>query len=164
MTIAKRLIILLAVPLVALLGLGVFTRLQLSKVEDRSQFVARTQIPSLAALGNVSRHFEELRVDIRNCLLSTDQEGQRKARSAFDATEAEVTRLLREYGDQWISDEKDRRLLNDFQVSYHDWLDRARQVAKLAADGRREDAATILLTDPMVAIGVRLSRPSDAKI
>jgi two-component system sensor histidine kinase/response regulator len=161
MTIAKRLIFLLAVPLVALLGLGVFTRLQLSKVEDRSQFVARTQIPSLAALGNVSRNFEELRVNVRNCLLAADQEGQRKARSAFDANEAEVTRLLREYGDQWIADEKDRRLLNDFQVSYHDWLDRARQVAKLAADGRREDAATILLTDPMVAIGVRLSRTSD---
>jgi PAS domain S-box-containing protein len=160
MTIAKRLIFLLAVPLVALLGLGVFTRLQLSKVEDRSQFVARTQIPSLAALGNVSRNFEELRVNVRNCLLAADQEGQRKARSAFDANEAEVTRLLREYGDQWIADEKDRRLLNDFQSTYRDWLVGAKQAAKLAADGRRDDAVTVLLTDPMVATGVRLSRTS----
>jgi len=161
MTIAKRLIILLAVPLVALLGLGVFTRLQLSKVEDRSQFVVRTQIPSLAALGNISRNFEELRVNVRNCLLAADQEGQRKARSAFDATEAEVTRLLREYGDQWTSDEKDRRLLNDFQITYRDWLIGAKQAAKLAIEGRRKEAGAVLLTDPMVPLGVRLSRISD---
>jgi len=34
-TIAKRLIVLLTVPLVALLGLGVFSRLQLAEIEAR---------------------------------------------------------------------------------------------------------------------------------
>src|SRR5512140_1161760 len=109
MTIAKRLIILLAVPLVALLGLGVFTRLQLSKVETRSRFVAETQIGSLAALGNISRSFSELRVNVRSYLLATNQSEQAKARSAFDAGEAEVQRLLRQYADSLISDEQDRR-------------------------------------------------------
>ena len=138
MTIAKRLIILLAVPLVALLGLGLFTRLQLSMVEDKSQFVAKIQIPSLATLGNLSRNFQELRVNVRNCLLATDQQEQGKARAAFEATEAELTRLLREYNDACISDEKDRRLLSDFQGAYRDWLVGARQAAKLAAEGRRD--------------------------
>jgi EAL domain-containing protein (putative c-di-GMP-specific phosphodiesterase class I) len=52
---------LLAVPLLALIGLGVFSRLQLSTIEAQSRFVAELQIPSLAALGNISRTLAELR-------------------------------------------------------------------------------------------------------
>ena len=40
MTVAKRLTLLLAVPLVALLGLGIFSRFQLSQIEGTSRFVA----------------------------------------------------------------------------------------------------------------------------
>ena len=51
MTIAKRLVLLLAVP--ALIGLGAFTRWQLTTIETRSRFVAELQVPSLATLGNM---------------------------------------------------------------------------------------------------------------
>ena len=71
MTIAKRLIILLTVPLVALVGLGVFTRLQLAQIEARSRFVAESRIVALATLGNLSRGFAELRVNVRSHLLAT---------------------------------------------------------------------------------------------
>ena len=57
MTIARRLIILLTVPLLALVGLGVFTRLQMAKVEDRSRFLAESRVGALATLGNLSRGF-----------------------------------------------------------------------------------------------------------
>ena len=46
MTIARRLILLLAVPLAALLGLGVFVRVHLAHIEERSRFMAEAQIPS----------------------------------------------------------------------------------------------------------------------
>ena len=55
MTIARRLIILVAVPLLVLAELGVFNRLELAAIETRSRFVAETQVGSLAALGNISR-------------------------------------------------------------------------------------------------------------
>ena len=73
MTIAKRLIMLLAVPLVALLGLGIFIRSQLAEVESSSRFVSEEQIPSLAVLGNLSRTVEGLRVAVRSHLLATNQ-------------------------------------------------------------------------------------------
>src|SRR3974390_2128963 len=122
MTIAKRLTVLLAVPLLALLALGVFTQLQLSKVEQQVRFVAETQIPSLAVLGELSRDFEQLRVNVRNCVLVTNATAQTNAQEAFVATEAEVSRLLQRYGDECVSDAKDRRLLNDFRDLYHEWL------------------------------------------
>ena len=82
MTIAKRLIILLTVPLVALVGLGVFTRLQLAQIEARSRFVAESRIVALATLGNLSRSFAELRVNVRSHLLATDDAQRAAARAA----------------------------------------------------------------------------------
>jgi two-component system, sensor histidine kinase and response regulator len=159
MTIAKRLIILLAVPLLALVGLGVFTRLQLSKVETRSRFVAETQISSLAALGNITRTFPELRVHVRSYLLATNAVEQAKARSAFDASAAELHRLLGQYADNLISDEQDRRQLNDYRDLSREWISGAKQVMTLAADGRREEAMA-LLSGSLAELGARLSKVS----
>lgn len=60
MTIARRLLILMALPLLALVGLGIFTRLQLSKIEARTRFVAESRVEALATLGTfpgVSRNY-----------------------------------------------------------------------------------------------------------
>ena len=159
MTIAKRLVVLLAVPLVALLGLGVFTRLQLSKVEIRSRFVAETQIGSLAALGHISRCLSELRVNVRSFLLATNEVQQAKVRATFDAGEAEVIRLLGQYADSLISDEKDRRQLNDYRDLSREWISGAKQVMTSAAEGHRE-AAAALLNGPVAELGGRLSNVS----
>src|SRR3954452_10353299 len=83
MTIARRLTILLALPLLALLALGFFSRIQLGKVEERSRFVAESRIAALATLGNLSRSFQELRVSIRSFLLATDNAQRGSARIAF---------------------------------------------------------------------------------
>ena len=84
MTIGKRLITLVAVPLVALLVLGIFARIRLSEIEDRTRFVAETQLGSVAALGSISASFAELRVSVRNILLAADQSERAAARAAFD--------------------------------------------------------------------------------
>jgi CHASE3 domain sensor protein len=44
MTIARRLIVLLAVPLLILLGIGVFMHDQLRRIEDRTRFVAESRV------------------------------------------------------------------------------------------------------------------------
>src|SRR6476660_5640324 len=105
MTIAKRLVLLLAVPLLALVGLGTFTLLQLRTVETRSRFVAELQIPSLAALGNISRTFSGLRVEVRNHVLATSEAERVNIRSAFERDEAELVRLLDRYERSLISDD-----------------------------------------------------------
>ena len=144
MTIAKRLSILLAVPLVALLGFGIFTRTQLSKIEQQSRFVAETQIGSLAAMGDLTRHFAELRVAVRNHLLATNQAAQEKARLAFEAEEVEVNRLLSQYADRLISDDPDRRMLDEYRDLCREYITRARTVLAISADGRRDEAAALL--------------------
>ncbi len=159
MTIARRLIILVAVPLIALVGMGIFARLQLSHIEERTRFVSEMQIPSLVALGDLSRTFSELRLHVRDHLLATNQEAQTKAQLAFDQTEADVSRMLRDYGDRLISDEKDRQLWSDFQNAYRDYVAGARQCLTLAGQGRR-DAATDLLHGAMAESADHLGKAS----
>ena len=72
MTIARRLILLLAIPLLVLLGLGVYVVVQLRGLEKQSRFLAELQTPSLAGLGNISRSLAELRVGIRSFVLADD--------------------------------------------------------------------------------------------
>src|SRR4029453_11934168 len=113
-TIAKRLIVLLAVPLVALLGLGLFARLQLAQIEARSRFVAESRIVALATLGNLSRGFAEMRVNVRSYLLATDDAQRTAARAAFDEDERDVSRLLQQYADGLVLGDKERRLLGEY--------------------------------------------------
>ena len=84
MTIARRIIILLAVPLVALVAFGFFTRLQLSRIEDRSRFVAESRIEALSTLGHITRSFAELRVAVRTHLVSTNEAQGGAARAVFE--------------------------------------------------------------------------------
>jgi len=158
MTIAKRLIALLCVPLVMLLALGIFTRIELSKIESRSQLVAQNLIPGLAAIGNISRGFSELRLNLRSYLLASDQVQRTRARFEFDKDEAEVGRLLGEYEDYLVTDEKDRRLLRDYQTSSLEWIIFAKQTMAMADAGARDDAVALL--DGQTTLGVRLSEAS----
>ncbi|HMO65228.1 MAG TPA: MCP four helix bundle domain-containing protein, partial [Verrucomicrobiota bacterium] len=140
MTIGKRLIILLAVPLLALLGLGLFTRFQLARIERHSHFLAETQIPSVAVVGNASRSFAEMRVNVRSHLLAADDAGRGVARAAFVEDEAALTRLLQQYGDGLITGDRDRRLFNDYRDLCEEWIREARQLMELAEAGRPAEA------------------------
>jgi methyl-accepting chemotaxis protein len=132
------------VPLVALLGLGLFIRSQLREVESSSRFVSESQIPSLAVLGNLSRNVEDLRTIVRSQLLTTNRAEQEKVEAAFAKAETEVTLLLSQYGDSLVTGDRDRRLFNDYRIASHDYVLGAKKVMNLSAEGRREEAVELL--------------------
>src|SRR5689334_22540615 len=108
MTIARRLIILLAVPLAVFVGTAIYAQLEMSKIEQRSQFVADSQVPSISTIGDLSRNFTEMRVHVRSFLLATNEAGQALSRAAFNHCAAENDQWEKNYADTMISDEKDR--------------------------------------------------------
>jgi signal transduction histidine kinase/CheY-like chemotaxis protein/CHASE3 domain sensor protein len=160
MTIAKRLIFLLAVPLVAMLGLGVFTRLHLARIEAQSRFVAESRIVALATLGNLSRGFAEMRVNVRGYLLATTPEGRTRARAAFDEDAADVTRLLQEYADHLALGGKEQRLLAEYRADSREWMEGAKQAMALVDAGRRDEAVDLLNTR-LFRLGFDLSKVSN---
>ena len=114
MTIARRLMILLAAPLLILLALGAFTKFRLAVIEERTGFAAVTQIRSLATLGTITRSFTEMRVNLRSYLLATDPTAQANARDAFEKDQADLTASLQHYADHLVTGDKDRRLLLEY--------------------------------------------------
>src|SRR5687768_7423838 len=99
MTIARRLTLLLAVPLLILVGIGAFTRDQLRRIDDRTRFVAESRVAALARLGDISRSFAELRVNLRSHLLAADDARRAAARAAFAEDREDLARLLTDYAD-----------------------------------------------------------------
>ena len=144
MTIARRLVILLVVPLLAFVALGIFNCMEVANVENRARFVAEQQIPSLATLGNITRNFAELRVDVRDYVLATNETKRATSKVAYVEHQQELHSLLSHYAEALISDERDRREMNDFKDSVRDWMAGARQVMDLSANGRHDEAAAFL--------------------
>ena len=160
MTIARRLLILLGVPLLILVGLGLVVRDQLHRIESRSRFVAETRIASLALVGNVTRSYTEMRVDVRRVLLTDDAAERARARAAFAEDRAQLERGLRQYADSLVADDQDRRLLSEFGASSRDWIGGAESVLSLAETGRHEEAIA-LLDGSLAESGRRLSSVSE---
>src|SRR5262245_12524177 len=160
MTIAQRLIVLLTVPLLALAGLGIFTRIQLAEIEAHSRFVAESRIVALATLGNLARSFAELRVNMRSHLLAATDAERAAARAAFDEDDRDVNRLLQQYADGMVLDDRSRRLLTDYQSSSREWITGVRQVMRLSDEGRGRDAL-VLFNGTVADLGVRLSKVSN---
>jgi two-component system, sensor histidine kinase and response regulator len=160
MSIAKRLIVLVAVPLAGLLVLGVFARLRLAGVEERTRFVAETQLGSVAALASISASFAELRVNVRNLLLAANETERAAARAAFDENERVLTQLLQQYGRSFISDDHDRQLFGQVQVLNRQYVVETRQVMDLA-DGGRHDEALARFRNTAGPTGVNLTKLSE---
>ncbi|HEY4299390.1 MAG TPA: response regulator [Candidatus Didemnitutus sp.] len=160
MNIAKRLALLLAVPLVVLTGLAVFVRLQLLAIEDRGQDMADIQVPTLAIIGKVTRAYGELRIDARDYIVATVP-GQREALAAhFQNTEAEMDRLFDQYARDLVVEDHDRRLLETFRRLVKEYTAGAR-LAMGEADRGQTAEAYARLGGRMRDVADRLHRASD---
>ena len=156
MTIATRLTLLLAVPLVILAGLGLFIVYQLNNIEKKGRFVAVTQIESLAELGKISSSLTEMRVSARTYFLTEDEEEQLQASVSMRHNAAELTRQLAHYGDRLISDDRDLRLFIEFRDLSREWLSEAEKIVSLSVARHRNEGRALLLTGSFPLLGVRL--------
>ena len=158
MTIAKRLLILLAVPLLILAALGGFLRSRLATSMESSVYVSQIQIPSLALVGNIARNFTEMRVHFRNVMLSDDKEQQVRELASFERLRARVVELLSQFADGFVSDDHDRRLLEEYRRLSTKWAENAQQIMELRAKGRTDEAMSRFWSLSTVSIGDNLSR------
>jgi signal transduction histidine kinase/DNA-binding response OmpR family regulator/HPt (histidine-containing phosphotransfer) domain-containing protein/HAMP domain-containing protein len=144
MTIAKRLLVLLAIPLVTLIAVGVFMNTRLDQIDERGRFVAQTQIGSLALSATIMQIFGEMRADARSYMLADEAQSRSQVRSAFDRKKAELARLMRQYEDSLIVDDRDRALTAQARDRTREWIMFAEQAMGLAASGDHHAAATIV--------------------
>ena len=156
MTIARRLALLPAVPILVLLALSGFIAYQLRGIHRQSRFISEMQIESLASLGNISRKITDMRVSLRNHLLAESAEEQRAPAASISKDREELPQLLAAYGDKLISDERDRRLYTEFRELSSEWAREADRLVALSAGARQKEARAALLSGYMPEVGDRL--------
>jgi PAS domain S-box-containing protein len=140
MNLAKRLALLLAVPLIALVPVGLILHLQLQTIEERGKFVSDMQVPSLAIIGKVTRTFGEMRAQVRDYLQAPGDKERAEILAAFDADDKKLTQLLAQYADKYISDERDRRLTSEYRELTAQWIAGAKKAIALVAEGKHAQA------------------------
>ena len=160
MTIKQRLMILVAFPLMFMIAIGVLTRQQLARIDNTTRFAAESRVTALARLGDITRSYLKMRISVRNFILAADPSAQATARAEFDAARSDLFRLVGDYADHLVTDDRDRRLMNDFRILNQDWLDRVDREMTLAAEGRREEAVA-LMSGSSSGIGGRLSQVTE---
>jgi two-component system sensor histidine kinase/response regulator len=159
MNIAKRLAVLVAVPLLVLAGLGIFLRLALDQIERDSRIVADLEVPSLAYIGNITRTYGELRANLRTHLVETTPAGRAESLLKFGRNEAELTRLLDHFDRHLISDDADGRLYRDYRLSSRNWVAGARLAMRALEEGDRT-GATERINGPLMEAADRVSQLS----
>src|SRR5262249_21489425 len=141
MTIARRLLILLTIPLATMLGLGAVMKVELDRIEERGRFVTETRIASLRTAATIIQTFAELRADVRGYLLADDPDGRLERQTSFEEKKVEAARLVRQYKDTLISDDRDRRLTSEVGDGVREWIAGAEHTMALAAGGDQKGAA-----------------------
>ena len=140
MTIAKRLTLLLAVPLLIILGIGFATRQELSRIEDSTRYMAESRVVALARIGDITRKFAEMAVSTRNSILETDPALRAAMQAKADAARTEVRWLLDDYRKNWVGSARGGAYLNEFQTICEEWIAKMDEAKALAAAGRTDEA------------------------
>jgi PAS domain S-box-containing protein len=133
--------------------------MELRNIEARGRFVAESRVDALATLGNLSRAFSELRVNVRSYLLATNDSQRAAARAAFVEDEEQVGQLLRRYEDGLLSSDKERRLATQYRSLGLEWI-RGARLAMSLQDSNRQGEALALLSGEVSELGMRLSAVS----
>lgn len=124
MTIAKRLILLLAVPLLIILCVGFATRQELSRIETSTRYVAESRVVALARIGDITRKFAEMAVATRNSILETDPSLRAAMQAKADAARIEVRLLLDDYGKTGWAAPREGSISMNFRKSVRSGLSR----------------------------------------
>jgi two-component system, sensor histidine kinase and response regulator len=161
MTIARRLWLLLAVPILVVIGLGGVDVYQLRTIDKQTTFVADVQVESLTVLGEVARRMSEMRVSLRDHLMSENPSEESRTAANMAENTAELGKLLARYGDALVTGDTDRRLYTEFGQLSREWIRASEQLMALAASGKHADARRMLLAGEMLPLGQNLSRTQE---
>src|SRR6185437_779028 len=79
-----------------------------------------------------------------NYLLAREKSDEDRAQANFDAAKAELSRLLQDFADNFVTDNRDRRFMEEYKDLSRELITLAEKAMSLAAAGHREDAILIL--------------------
>jgi signal transduction histidine kinase/DNA-binding response OmpR family regulator/HAMP domain-containing protein len=136
MTIARRLTILLALPLLALLFYSVAGYGQLSLARSRIGVVIHREVPSVVTIGRIARSLAGAQADVQDLIQEPDKNRRMRAAQNYFDNKQEMTREFDRYLAEYVSDKEDLRLTIETRNQLLQWLNSADEIVKSAASGQ----------------------------
>ena len=156
MTIRLRLVLLLAIPVLALVLLGVVAHLESIRIE-RQMLFTKTQLESLFTIGEVGRMVSNRQITLRNCIISKNPDECARSRESFTTASEGLRVLFRKYSDGLINDDEDSRIFREVRNLADEWNARAVGILGVLDAGKREQAEEQISSD-FVLLGTKLSQ------
>lgn len=132
--------------------LGVFSILQLSKVNKSTVDIATNWLPSARALGELRYEVSLVRRGEKDCILSS-------SRTEFETHEAQVNQsvsTVADYAKKYeatISSDQERRIFKEFQAQWATSLTITKRVLELAAKNKDAEAFALEESDGQAVFG-----------
>jgi signal transduction histidine kinase/AmiR/NasT family two-component response regulator/HAMP domain-containing protein len=154
MTIARRLTLLLATPLITLVVLVFFGTNQFARIESQSR-IEDLQVESLSSLSSILRCYSASRISVRTYLLAERAADRARAEAEFRDSQTDLDHYLTRYEESLISNDEDRRMLNQYRDLQRSWSAEAGTLISLSAAGQRNEAVERMFNGSFSELSLR---------
>jgi len=120
MSIAKRLALLIVVAVLSLIVVGVFGLRQMGSINANLEYASGNSIPSIIVVGKMEGDYLRLRNLVLSYLLSKE-DARPAVEKALEAAKQSLDQDFRDY-EKLISDDKDRKYLDDSRATFKDYM------------------------------------------
>ncbi|WP_374262035.1 methyl-accepting chemotaxis protein [Zoogloea sp.] len=159
MTIAKRLLLLVAIALTSLLALTTVSYLQMNKVYERTNFATINVVPSLEILNKMAVEFGRLRLRVYRHVLATDAKEMAEVDRSILQARKWLEDSIKSY-EGYLADDEDRRLLDNERTTLAAYVKSFEDVLVASRQGKQDEARSIL--QQRQSLGVKFNEELEA--
>lgn len=143
MTVAKKMLLLVATALLGIIFLASVAQVEIDSVFDQTNYSNENIIPSMNLLVDIKENVYQVRIRVSRHILNSDETKFRQIEESIDDAVDGAREGLKKY-EAMISDDKDRKLLADDVSTIEHYLQHLPEIIQ-ASEKNQKDTATELL-------------------
>jgi PAS domain S-box-containing protein len=134
------------VALIGMIGITVSDNYQTKKVFESANYCTVNALPSVFLMSNALKNFYEIRVQLRVHILNSDIGKMEVIEKKMQKLSDEIDKSLTMYGESMISNDEDKRLLDEDRATIKKFLDSLEPVLVLSRVDKYQEARDLLAT------------------
>lgn len=151
LTIARKLYLLITLVVVGLLFLMVAGIQKMNRIHTEASYAAVNVVPSLLVIAQTNQGMTSVRTSTWKYLALGETEDKAAVIKAIEDAKLKARDGIKKYKDSFISDEKDRELLNSEGEAFEKFLDLQEKTISLANSGQWDEARKLMSSNqPLV--------------
>ncbi len=139
MSISKRLLLLMATSVTALIVVAVLGLMQMQRVYNEANFGNENVVPSILVLSDGQQQFMAMRIRVYRHILNTDPKALAEIDASIDQARKGIEAALTKY-EKLISDAEDQRLLDAEKKSFASYQKSLEPILELSRQNKNDEA------------------------